>query len=221
MKRINLFILVIATIWVALACENSNVNPALKLDNMFLPEGYIQADPTSSEAGAYLDELRLKNPSDHFYYLKLADGPVTDFKKVLFPQKELKIEYVDNNLEKKNISGVIVKRITGKFEDEHFTIVDNGPEPVGGMKNLYTYIQQNLKYPEQARKMGIEGRVFVQFVVSKDGSLTDVQAIKGIGANCDQEAVKVLKNAPRWKPGSIAGKNVGVRMILPITFRLD
>jgi protein TonB len=68
--------------------------------------------------------------------------------------------------------------------------------------------------------MGVEGKVFVQFVVDKDGTLTDIKAVKGIGAGCDEEAVRVLKAAPKWKPGKQRGRPVKVRMILPITFKL-
>lgn len=104
--------------------------------------------------------------------------------------------------------------------DEIFMIVEDQPEPAGGMAAFYKYVGDEMKYPSQARRMGIEGKVFVQFVVDKDGTITQVQAIKGIGAGCDQEAVRVLKNAPKWKPGKQRGKPVRVRMVLPITFKL-
>ena len=99
-------------------------------------------------------------------------------------------------------------------------VVEDQPEPQGGMQAFYEYVGKNLKYPSQARRMGIEGKVFVQFVVNTDGTLTDVQAIKGIGAGCDDEAVRVVKTAPKWKPGKQRGKPVRVRMVLPITFKL-
>jgi len=104
--------------------------------------------------------------------------------------------------------------------DEIFTVVEDQPEPAGGMAAFYKYVGKNMKYPTQARRMGIEGRVFVQFVVDKDGSITEVKAIKGIGAGCDEEAERVLRNAPKWKPGKQRGRAVKVRMVLPITFRL-
>ena len=81
--------------------------------------------------------------------------------------------------------------------------------------------EANLEYPDQARKMGIEGKVFVQFVVDKDGSITEVKAIKGIEAGCDDEAVRVLENSPVWIPGRQNGQPVKVRMILPITFKIS
>ncbi len=104
--------------------------------------------------------------------------------------------------------------------DEIFTIVEDQPTPNGGMSAFYQYVQKKLKYPAQARRMGIEGKVFVQFVVDKDGTLTEVKAVKGIGAGCDEEAVRVISGAPKWKPGKQRGRSVKVRMILPITFKL-
>ncbi len=104
--------------------------------------------------------------------------------------------------------------------EEIFTIVEDQPTPDGGMAAFYQFVQKNLKYPAQARRMGIEGKVFVQFVVDKDGKLTEVQAVKGIGAGCDEEAVRVIEGAPKWKPGKQRGRAVKVRMILPITFKL-
>jgi len=104
--------------------------------------------------------------------------------------------------------------------EEIFTIVEDQPEPNGGMAAFYQYVSKNMKYPNQARRMGVEGKVFVQFVVDKDGSITEVQAIKGIGAGCDEEAVRVIQEAAKWKPGKQRGRPVKVRMILPITFKL-
>jgi protein TonB len=77
------------------------------------------------------------------------------------------------------------------------------------------------KYPAQARRMGIEGKVFVEFVINKDGSIVDVRAMKGIGAGCDELAVKVVQEAPKWKPGKQRGKPVRQKMVLPITFKLN
>lgn len=104
--------------------------------------------------------------------------------------------------------------------DEIFTIVEEQPTPDGGMPAFYDFVRKNLKYPSQARRMGIEGKVFVQFVVDKDGTITDVQAIKGIGAGCDEEAIRVLSKHPKWKPGKQRGRPVRVRMVIPITFKL-
>ena len=105
--------------------------------------------------------------------------------------------------------------------DEIFQFVEDQPAPIGGMKAFYAYVGKQMKYPAQARRMGIEGKVYVTFVVGKDGSLTDVKVLKGIGAGCDEEAVRVLSKAPKWKPGKQRGRPVRVRMQLPIIFKLN
>lgn len=104
--------------------------------------------------------------------------------------------------------------------DEIFTIVEEQPAPVGGMRAFYEYVGRNLKYPAKAARMGVEGRVFVEFVVEKDGSLSDIKVAKGIGAGCNEEAVRVISQAPNWKPGKQRGNAVRVRMVMPIMFRL-
>ena len=88
------------------------------------------------------------------------------------------------------------------------------------MPAFYEFVGKKLKYPAQARRMGIEGKVFVEFVIERDGTITDVKAIKGIGAGCDEEAVRVLQTAPKWKPGKQRGKPVRQRMVFPIAFKL-
>jgi protein TonB len=88
------------------------------------------------------------------------------------------------------------------------------------MKAFYDYVSKNLKYPPKAARMGIEGRVFVEFIVERDGSLTDINVAKGIGGGCDEEAVRVIAEAPNWSPGKQRGRAVRVRMIMPIVFKL-
>ncbi|MCZ6900348.1 MAG: energy transducer TonB [Bacteroidetes bacterium] len=105
--------------------------------------------------------------------------------------------------------------------DQIFNIVEQQAECKGGMKKFYEYVGKKLKYPSQARRMNIEGKVFVQFVVERDGSITDVVAIRGIGAGCDEEAIKVIRESPKWNPGKQRGRAVRVRRVIPITFRLQ
>lgn len=102
-----------------------------------------------------------------------------------------------------------------------FTIVESQPEFEGGIGGFRSYIMNEIKYPLKARQAGVEGVVDVEFVVEKDGSLSEVKATKGIGAGCDEEAVRVLQNSPRFKPATQNGKPVRVRMVVPITFKLN
>ena len=83
------------------------------------------------------------------------------------------------------------------------------------------YLSSNIKYPEEAKEKGISGRVFIQFVIEKDGSVSNVKVMKGIGGGCDEEAVRVVKAMPKWKPGKQKGKPVRVNYILPVSFKLD
>ena len=105
--------------------------------------------------------------------------------------------------------------------EQIFTIVEDQPTPKGGMAAFYEYVAKHMEYPAQARRMNIEGRVFVQFVVDKDGTLTDVKVLKGIGGGCDKEAVNIIENAPKWNPGKQRGRPVKVRMVIPIVFQLN
>lgn len=107
-----------------------------------------------------------------------------------------------------------------KIEGEIFTVVEDQPQFEGGMPAFSQYVASKLQYPAQATQQGIEGKVYVQFVVEKDGSLSNITTVKGIGGGCDEEAVRVLKESPKWKPGLQRGRAVKVRMILPITFKL-
>lgn len=98
---------------------------------------------------------------------------------------------------------------------------EESASPKGGFEAFYKYVSNNIKYPAQARRMGVEGRVFVEFVINKDGTLTDVKAIKGIGAGCDEEAVRITQAAPAWNPGKQRGKPVRQRYTLPVIFKLQ
>ena len=102
-----------------------------------------------------------------------------------------------------------------------FVIVEKMPSFVGGNEAFYEFVGKNLKYPAQARRMGIEGKVFVQFVVDKDGSLSEIAVVRGIGAGCDEEVERIIHKSPLWNPGKQRGVPVRVRMVLPITFRLN
>lgn len=104
--------------------------------------------------------------------------------------------------------------------EQIFEVVEEQPEPEGGMEAFYKFVGKELRYPAQANRMGVEGRVFVQFVVDEKGNVSDVKAVKGIGAGCDEEAVRVIK-LTKWNPGKQRGRPVKVRMIMPVMFKLS
>lgn len=105
-------------------------------------------------------------------------------------------------------------------ENAIFVVVEQAATPKGGMTAFYQNVGERIKYPAAARRMNIEGKVFVEFVVNKDGSITNVVVIKGIGAGCDEEAVRVVSESPAWNPAKQRGRPVNQRMVLPITFKL-
>lgn len=104
---------------------------------------------------------------------------------------------------------------------EPFLIVEKMPEPEGGLEALYKFINKNLKYPAQARRMGIEGTVYVSFVVDENGNMVDINIAKGIGAGCDEEVLRIFENPPKWHPGKQRGVPVKVRQMIPVKFVLN
>jgi len=99
--------------------------------------------------------------------------------------------------------------------------IDKQPEYPGGTEAMFGFIMENLRYPQKARESRIEGRVIINFTVKTDGSVADVETMRGIGGGCDEEAVRVVKLMPKWKPGEDQGKKINVSMILPVKFTLD
>ena len=105
-------------------------------------------------------------------------------------------------------------------DDEVFVVVEEQAEFPGGMEAMYAYIGKNLKYPEAAKEKGIEGRVFVSFIIEKDGSISNILVKRAIGGGCEEAAVEMVKNMPKWKPGKQRGKTVRFQFTLPIKFEL-
>lgn len=106
--------------------------------------------------------------------------------------------------------------------EQIFRVVEISAYPKGGMAEFYKFVKSNIKYPKFARRIGLEGRVFVTFIVEKDGSLTEIEVVegRGIGGGCDEEAVRVVSLSPKWIPGTQKGEPVRQRYTVPITFRL-
>ena len=99
--------------------------------------------------------------------------------------------------------------------------VEEFPEFPGGMAAWSKFIQKNLRYPYMAQENGVQGKVFVSFVIEKDGSVSDVALVRGIGAGCDEEALRVIKKSPRWKPGKQNKQTVRVRYNMPINYTIS
>ncbi len=138
-------------------------------------------------------------------------------------KEEIKVEFdvevtTDTKVEEIQIQEVEVEK---EDPDQIFLVVEEPASPKGGFQAFYKYVAENMKYPAQARRMGIEGRVYLEFVVNRDGSIQDVKVTKGIGGGCDEEAVRVVSKCPPWNPGKQRGKPVRSRFQVPITFKLQ
>lgn len=115
---------------------------------------------------------------------------------------------------------IIIESPPAAEEDVVFVQVEQPPKFPGGMEAMMEYLQANLTYPPDARKDGIQGRVFVRFVVERDGTLSDITILRGAGGGLDEEAVRVVKGMPAWEPGLQRGEPVRVQFVLPIAFAL-
>ena len=123
---------------------------------------------------------------------------------------------------------VEIKYVPVQVEEEEpeeqtiFEVVEQMPEfPNGGMAGLMQYLSKNIKYPTIAQENGTQGRVTVQFVVNKDGSIVDAKVLRGVDPYLDKEAIRVISAMPKWKPGMQRGKPVRVKYTVPVMFRLQ
>lgn len=105
--------------------------------------------------------------------------------------------------------------------EEIFVVVEEQPEFPGGNAAMMKFLSDNIRYPVIAQENGIQGRVICNFVVERDGSITDVQVVRGQDPSLDREAIRVIQQMPKWKPGKQRGSSVRVRFTLPVVFRLQ
>ena len=105
--------------------------------------------------------------------------------------------------------------------DMIYETVDELPAPTEGFQVYFQSIASKLKYPEDAKKQGIEGKVAIEFIVTKEGAITNVKVLKGLHPSCDQAAARVVAQSTAWNPGVKDGKVVNTKLVLPISFKLD
>jgi TonB family protein len=127
----------------------------------------------------------------------------------------------DGSYEEQYDNGKLIGGVTTQDgKTYNYTEKEEAPVPSGGLESFYKFVGKTLKYPSKARRMGQEGKVFVEFAVHQDGVVRDVKVIKGIGEECDDEAARVIALSPKWTPGLQRGVPVKTRMVLPLTFSL-
>ncbi|MDD4576682.1 MAG: energy transducer TonB [Bacteroidales bacterium] len=143
---------------------------------------------------------------------------IVDDKIVIDNDLEIDAE-ADDNVEE--YSYVEVVEEIEVVEAEIFTVVEENPMFPGGDEARMNFLRENIKYPQMARESGIQGTVYVTFVVEPSGNITNIKILRGIGGGCDEEALRVVRQMPKWKPGKQRGKSVRVQFNMPIRFVLS
>jgi len=137
-------------------------------------------------------------------------------------ENDLQIDMeADQSTEVQDYAPIEQKKEEEVQEMEIFTVVEAMPSFPGGDAARMKFLQENIKYPQMARESGIQGTVYVTFVVEPNGTVSDVRVLRGIGGGCDEEAIRVIKSMPRWEPGKQRGKPVRVQFNMPIKFTLQ
>jgi TonB family protein len=176
--------------------------------------------------------IKVENSSENVYVAKAINGsiPLPDLSghdlkhtyRIWFEKEDGSYFIIISEKEKKPGQEVETAETGNEIEGEKvFTVVEDIPTPQGGLPEFYKFISENIKYPEEAKKNGVQGKVFIEFIVKKDGSVSNVKCVRGIHPLCDEEAVRVISNSPSWEPGQQDGKSVNVRLVLPISFKMD
>lgn len=169
------------------------VAPVIKKDNEVKPEEQMKTQDELNETKTAIGALTVEGNSDKGEVLKVAQRVADE--PVEAPKKEV--------------------------ENKVFDIVENMPEFPGGMGALNKFLRENVRYPVVAQENGVQGRVTIQFVVEKDGSVSDVKVAKSVDPSLDKEALRVVKSMPKWIPGKQNGAAVRVKYMVPVTFRLQ
>lgn len=189
----------------------------LKTSDMILANLVTQSDEKLLETGGMiylnatdLESNAVKIRSEEDIKITLPKPPKAEEKQLFYGEK----------LPNGRINWTLPKALGDNFNTLGFTIVDQNPEFPNGQAALFKFIDKNLIYPKIAWKNNIEGTVYVSFTVNKSGLINNVQVKRGIGGGCNEEAVRIIKSMPRWKPGRSNGIRVPTNYTLPVHFRL-
>ncbi len=140
------------------------------------------------------------------------------------PMPQLEVTTVENTETYAHDQGIEIENEEAQKESNDFSrqkvydIVEVMPAFPGGDYELIRYMEDNLDYPQEAKESGIQGRVFVKFVVEPNGNISNVEVLRGIGYGCDEEAMRVVQSMPKWIPGKRKGKPVRVSVTIPVKF---
>jgi len=173
--------------------------PKPKVDQVKFPPPVVKPDNEVKEEPPKIEELKVADPGQ-----KTIKGD---------PNADIKIDEPVGNSDQ--------KAVTEEDPNKIFTAVEKDPSFKGGIEKFYSYLQKNIHYPAVAKENNVQGKVFMTFVVERDGSLTDIKVLRPLGSGCDEEATRVLKASPKWTPGIQNGRPVRVQYTVPISFALQ
>jgi TonB family protein len=213
-----LAVVLVAVIGFAVACTNAltGIEKDQKLSEMKIAQGQNE----KALLAAYQEELvniLKRHPKAEIIEYSEDNVKITnifdpkDGKRIAFLMEKIR------DIKKANLSTI---RKSESDEQGIFTVVEKSASPIGGIQEMFKFMENEMTYPQQAREKGIQGKVFVQFVVNEDGKLSDIRAVRGIGDGCDEEAMRVIA-LTKWEAGEQDGKKVKQRLVLPIVFKLD
>ena len=204
------FVFVLSICFVALEWTEQEVTKYEVVDTEFLFEEEVEIQQTSQETPPPPPPPEVKNVEELIV--------VEDEKEV----ESVEIQTEDNE-EEIIIQSPVEEVVEEEEEEVVFVVVETMPSFPGGNQALFKYLSDNMKYPVIAQENGIQGTVVCQFVVNKDGSIVDVEAVKNTSgdATLEKEAIRVIKSMPKWSPGKQRGKAVRVKYTVPVRFRLQ
>mgnify|MGYP002516962480 CR=1 FL=1 len=203
------FVFVLSLCYVALEWTEQEVTKYEVMDDEFLFEEEVEIQQTTQETPP-----------------PPPPPAVQEVEVLNVVEDNVETESIEINTEDDKEEVVIAAPVEAPEEEEEeeviFVVVESMPEFPGGAQAMMRYIAENIKYPVIAQENGIQGRVICQFVVEKDGKVSDIQVVRSSGeASLDKEAQRVIGSMPKWKPGKQRGKPVRVKYTLPVNFRLQ
>jgi len=218
LSRMFLTLPIVTLLIYLFACESKDAGD----NQLTLPDGYawIKADEAPENVQ---NEFKKLDREDFgiLYYQGEFNGKAKEFAESINP-KIIEVRK-ENELTRVYLIASKNLEITPATERKPLAVneFDESPLPEGGFETFYNHIGRNIRYPSQARENGIEGKVFVEFIVTQDGTLDSMRVVKGIGYGCDEEAMRAIKSFDKkWNPGILDDKPVNTKMVLPITFKL-
>lgn len=205
---------VAAFVLLAASCDNpkeeadaQKVSEAVEADPLFVVDGNVVS----------VDVYKSLKPEDIDHVDVLKGEAATSVWGTRGANGVVQVTTKKASIEEKIKEGKVTEE---DYDQLTFNVVEKMPEFEGGMDGMMSFFQKNIKYPAEAKEKGKKGRVLVQFVVEKDGSIVEPKVVKSVSPELDAEALRVVQMMPKWKPGQQRGKNVRVQFTLPVSFRL-